>query len=120
MLETRKMRARDMVRFSRYVLPKFFGEMVMNDGREIGAVAIVWKDTRAFLCLEITDELRRFPVFLVKIGHRFINAAIAAGCELFTLEDKEEVTSKRFLEFLGFADTGEVIDGERVLQWRKS
>ena len=122
MLETRRMRARDMAEQAKYVLPKFYGEVVVKDGRDIGSVSIVWMphDRRPFLCLQITDELRKAPVFLVKIGKRFIAAAMSTEGQLFTLEDKEEPTSRRFLEYLGFKPTGETIEGERVLTWQKS
>lgn len=110
-----------MVKQSRYVLPKFYGELILQDGQEIGSVSIIWADgKRPFLCLQITEKLRKLPVFLVKIGKRFIAAAMETEGQLFTLEDKDEPTSRRFLEFLGFADTGERINDERVLTWQKS
>jgi hypothetical protein len=114
----RPMRATDMVKQTKYVIPQFFGVVVVLEGRDIGSGSIVWGDDgRAYLCLEITEELRQKPVFMVKVARDLIAAAIKANGELFTIEDKEEPTSERFLAFLGFTPTGESRDGERVLQW---
>lgn len=120
MPETRRMLARDMVKLSKYVLPRFYGEVVLHEGREIGAVSVVWVDRKPVLCLNMTDELRKFPVFLVKLGHRFIEEAVRDYGELFTVEEPEEPTSQRFLDFLGFTDTGEFIEGRRLLKWQRS
>jgi uncharacterized protein (DUF736 family) len=117
----RVMRATDMVRFTRYALPKFYGVVVMMDGAEIGAGAIVWGDKgRAYLCLEISDALRKKPIFMTKVAHSLIAGATSGGGELFTVEDAEEPTSPEWLSRLGFVDTGEKIGKERVLSWRKS
>lgn len=120
MITLRKMTARDMVKNSLYIIPKFFGVVVVKDGRDIGSGSVVWGDGGlAYLCLEITDELRQYPIFMVKTAKSLIEGATLSG-ELFTIEDKEEPTAPRFLEFLGFKPTGEVKDGERILSWRKS
>lgn len=116
----RKMRAVDMVKISKIVLPKFFGVVVMMDDCEIGSGSIVWGDEdRAYLCLEITEKLRQKPIFMVKTAKDLINAALEVGVELFSVESAKELTSKRFLEFLGFKPTGELKNGERVLKWQK-
>ena len=117
----RKMRAVDMVKLSKIVLPKFFGVVVMMDGSEIGSGSIVWGDEgRAYLCLENTEKLRRKPIFMVKTSKDLIGAALEAGVELFSVEAANEPTSKRFMEFLGFKPTGELKNGERVLKWQQS
>lgn len=121
MPETRPMRRTDMVKESRFIVPKFVGVVVMHEGRDIGSGSIVWgDDDRPYLSLRITDELRKFPVFMVKTARKLIEATIQVNGELYTLEDKEEPTAPRFLEFLGFVDTGETIQGERVLKWQRS
>lgn len=117
----RKMRAVDMVKHSKFVIPQFFGVVVELDGKEIGSGAIVWGvGERFYLCLEITDELRRKPVFMVKVARNLIDAAITAKNELFVIEDDDEPTSKRFLEYLGFKPTDETIEGKRILRWHQS
>lgn len=124
MPETRDMRARDMVKLSRHTLPRFYGEVVLHEGREIGAVSVIFIEEmkyRPLLCLDITPELRKFPKFLVQIGRRFIREAVEEYGEILTAEEAEgEPTAKRFLEFLGFADTGDTLNGRRVLKWQKS
>lgn len=115
----RRMRARDMVKLSRYIVPKFVGVVVMLGEQEIGSGSIVWGDgNRPFLSLEITEELRKRPVFMVKVAKQLIEAGTMDG-DLYVLEDKDEPTSKRFLEFLGFKPTDEEINGERVLKWQR-
>lgn len=110
------MRARDVVKFTKICVPQFFGVVAVEDGEDIGHCAIIWGDKgRPYMCLEITEKLRQKPVFMVKVAKDVINAAIQSG-ELFALEDKEEPTSQRLLAFLGFRDTGEVMNGERVLR----
>ena len=124
MPDTREMRARDMVKLSRHMLPRFYGEVVLHEGKEIGAVSVIFIEEmkyRPLLCLDITPELRKFPKFLVQIGRRFIKDAVAEYGEILTAEEADgEPTAKRFLEFLGFADTGETLNGRRVLKWQWS
>lgn len=109
-----------MVKQSRLILPKFFGVVVVSDeGKDIGSGSVVWGiKGRPYLSLEITDELRQKPVFMVKAAKQLIAQAIEEDGELFTIEDKDEPTSPRFLSFLGFVPTGEEIQGERVLKWQ--
>lgn len=115
----RTMRATDMVKYSRYVLPRFYGVVVMRGTREIGAGAIVWGDKgRPYLSLEITEELRGLPIFMTKVAKSLIKAALVAGGEIYTIEDSGEPTSARWLERLGFRPTDERINGDRL--WHQS
>lgn len=115
----RKMRAVDMVRFSRFILPRFYGVVVVRDGRDIGAGAIVWGyKGRPYLSLEITEELRAFPIFMTKVAKSLIKAALVAVGEIYTIEDRGEATSARWLERLGFKLTEERINGDRL--WHQS
>jgi hypothetical protein len=117
----RPMRRSDMVKESRFIVPKFVGVVIVHEGRDIGSGSIVWGDGgRPYLSMGITDEFRKFPVFMVKTAKMLIEASMQANGELYTVEDKEEPTAPRFLEFLGFVDTGETIQGERVLKWQRS
>lgn len=117
----RRMRAADMVKQSKFTLPRFFGVVVVSDdGREIGSGSVVWGiKGRPYLSLEITDELRQKPVFMVKAAKQLIEQAIEEAGEVFTIEDKDEPTAPRFLSFLGFVPTGENVQGERVLKWQR-
>jgi hypothetical protein len=114
------MRASDVVKQSKFVLPKFFGVVVLEGDREIGSGCVVWGvKNRPYLSLEITPELRTNPIFMVKAARQLIKEAIEEAGELFTIEDKDEPTAPRFLSFLGFEPTGEEIQGERVLKWQR-
>lgn len=116
-VEIREMRPTDVVKYSRFCVPKFYGVVFVEDGEKIGAGAIIWGDgNRPFLCLEITERLRKMPVLMTKTAKRLIAATIQACGEVFTIEDKDEATSPRWLERLGFVPTGEDIKGERVLR----
>lgn len=109
------MRARDMVRYSRYTVPRFAGVIVELDGVEIGAGAIVIGiGGRPFLSLEITDTLRRFPVFLHKTGKRLADAGVSQLGELYAIESSKEPGAGRWLQRLGFVLTDELISGEKV------
>lgn len=114
----REMRARDMVRFSRYTVPRFAGVVAELDGQEIGAAAIViGVGNRAFLSLEITDALRRFPVFMHRTAKRLTEVGVSQLGALYAIEDAREAGAGVWLRRLGFAPTDEFIGGERVYQW---
>lgn len=115
----RPMRASDMIKQSKYILPKFYGVVAELDGEEIGSCSVVWGDKgRAYLSLESTDKLKQKPVFMIKVVRSLIEGATKSG-DLYTIEDKDEPTSRRLLEFLGFRPTGEDINGERILSWQR-
>ncbi len=117
----RPARARDVVRFSKYVLPRFVGVVAELEGAFIGAGVVIWGDgNRPFLCLEITDELRKRPKFLHRTTLDLINAVAPNVDFLYTMESAKEPTANRWLRRLGFQDTGETLNGERVMSWRKS
>ncbi len=117
----RPARARDIVRFSKYVLPRFVGLIGEVDGRFVGAAVVVWGDKgRPFLCFEITPELRKHPKFIHQTALAVINAVAPNVDFLYTMESSSEPTANRWLRRLGFHDTGEALNGERVMIWRKS
>jgi hypothetical protein len=109
------MRARDMVKHSRFILPRFAGVVAELDGQEIGAAAIVIGDKgRAFLSLEITDRLRRFPKFMHRTARQLTEAGVSQLGELYAIESAKEPGAGRWLQRLGFVPTDEMIGGERV------
>jgi hypothetical protein len=120
-VEIRKMRNRDMARFSKTTIPPFVGYVGEKDGKEIGAAAIVWGDKgRPFMCLEATDDLRKMPVLMHKFAKRFIAAGVRANGELFAMEKASIPSAARWLKRLGFSPTDEILSGERVWIWRPS
>lgn len=116
----RKMRARDVVKFSRFGVPEFIGYVGESpSGEFLGAVCIVWgKNNRAFLCLELTDKIRRRPIFMNRWAKAMIKAAHEAGSELYTIESAKESGAARWLERLGFRPTDELQGTEKVWRWQ--
>lgn len=117
----RIMRARDMVKFSRYTVPRFAGVVAELDGQEIGAAAIVIGiGGRPFLSAEFSDCLRRFPVFMHRTAKRLTELGVSQLGELYAIETSSEAGAGRWLERLGFVPTKEKIDGERVYVYGSS
>jgi hypothetical protein len=121
MLKLRRARARDIVKFTRFAVPRnFYGIVAEEDGELIGAgVLLHGALDRMWVALEITDKLRERPIVMHRIGKALVAAAVTAGEELYVMQDQSEPTSQRWLDRLGFRDTGEVFEGERVLKWHQ-
>lgn len=114
----RNMRARDMVKHSRYTVPRFAGVVAELEGREIGAAAIVIGiGNRPFLSLEITDELRRFPIFMHRTAKQLTDAGVSQLGRLYAIEDTREPGAGKWLERLGFVPTDELIEGGKVYEY---
>ena len=64
-------------------------------------------------------EIRAHKALVIRWSQRLVTAAQQVCDELFTIEDQAELQGSRWLEWLGFADTGEVRQGNRVLKWQK-
>jgi hypothetical protein len=113
------MRAKDVVKFSRFYVPRFIGYVAEREGEFLGAVCIVWgKNDRAFLCLELSDEIRRRPILMNRYGKMMIKAAHQAGTELYTIESSAEPSAPRWLQRLGFRPTDELQGLERIWRWQ--
>jgi hypothetical protein len=112
----RTMRARDMVKHSRFIIPRFAGVVAELDGREIGAASIVIGDgQRPFLSMEMTDEiLRKFPIFMHRTARMITEVGLSQLGELYAIESSREPGAGRWLRRLGFVPTEEFIGGERI------
>lgn len=111
------MRARDCVRFSKYIVPKFVGYVGSVEGKDVGAVAIVWDaKERPYLCFEISDTLRHSPLLMHRWAKKMIAAGLQACGELYAVEDSKEPTAPKWLARLGLKPTDETLKGERL--WR--
>lgn len=119
MITLRPMKNRDMARLAKYQLPKFFGVVFVEDGKDIGSGAVVFDQGRALLSLEITDELRQKPLQIIKVGKKLIEGATQNGGELFAVQQDDEPTAGRLLGFLGFKPTNEMKNGGRIYQWQR-
>ena len=115
----RDMRAVDLVKITKIVLPPFVGWVIMLGDEEIGYGCVVWTpDGRAFLNFDITDKLRKFPVFIHRTARKIIFAAAQVGA-VYALEDRNEPTAAGWLKKLGFEFTGEIVGEERIMAWQR-
>ena len=120
-LIVREARPTDVRKFCRIVAPLWFiGVVAESDGDVLGAGWVVWGDgNRAWVCFEGDVEIRAHKVLVIRWSQRLVRAAQQVCDELFTIEDQTELQGSRWLEWLGFADTGEVRQGNRVLKWQR-
>ena len=120
-LIVREARPTDVRKFCRIVAPLWFiGVVAESDGDVLGAGWVVWGDgNRTWVCFEGDVEIRAHKVLVIRWSQRLVRAAQQVCDELFTIEDQTELQGSRWLEWLGFADTGEVRQGNRVLKWQR-
>jgi len=120
-MDIREARPRDILRFSKFVMPRYVG-MVVEDGGEFrGLVAVVWGEkNRPFLVFEITDAIRAKPHFLHRGALRFMAMVAGDFPVIYTQASNAEATSTRWLKRLGFEETDEILGGERVFKWQQS
>lgn len=122
MLTVREARPRDVQKFCRIVAPSWFIGVVAEDeaGDAIGAGWVVWGDeNRAWVCFEGGSEIRAHKTLIARWSLRLVRAAQTTCNELYTIEDRSELNGSRWLEWLGFRDTGETRHGNRILKWQK-
>ena len=122
MLTVREARPSDVQKFCRIVAPMWFIGVVAEDetGVIIGAGWVVWGDeNRPWVCFEGGSGTKAHKTLIARWSARLVRAAQAACDELYTIEDCSELNGSRWLEWLGFRDTGEVRQGNRVLKWQK-
>ncbi len=117
--EYRTMRAVDMAKLAKVILPQFVGWVFLLDGKEIGYGCVLWaEDGRAFLTFDWTDDLKCFPVFMHKMAQRIIRAGLTAGPDLYAAESVTEPGAAKWLRRLGFKPTDEILkSGERVMKF---
>ncbi|MEM9471757.1 MAG: hypothetical protein AAGA00_07350 [Pseudomonadota bacterium] len=118
----REARPRDVQKFCRFVAPSWFIGVVAEGeaGDVIGAGWVVWGDgNRPWLCFEGGSRIRAHKMLIARWSVRLVGAAQTACNELYTIEDRAELNGSRWLEWLGFRDTGEVRQGNRILKWQK-
>lgn len=116
----REARPQDVVKFTKvFCPPKFYGLAVEEDGELIGLGVIVWgRERRAWLSMEWSPALLKHPFFVHRVTKMLMRAAGQAGETLYTIESKEPKGAAKWLARLGFTDTGEAWQGERVLRWQ--
>lgn len=113
----REAKPTDVVKFSKIVSPRFFYGIVAEcDGRLVGMGVIVWGlMNRPYVCLNAEDELRARPLLMHRIGKMLTETGRKVCGRIYTIEDATEPKAAEWLKRLGYADTGEVLNGGRVL-----
>lgn len=114
----RPARAMDMVKFTKYVLPRHFSGIVCEeDGEVIGLGAIIVGDLgRPWVVLDMTERMRHKKVTLHRVGRQIVKAGLQVFDAVYVLQSQTEPTAKRWLERLGFKETGELHRGEIVMR----
>ena len=117
----REARPGDVSRFCRVLAPRWFiGVVAERDGAVIGGGWIVWGDeNRAWVCFEGDGEIRAHPMLIARWSLRLVRAAQAVCDELYAIEDGAELGGSRWLAWLGFRDTGERRQSNRILKWQR-
>lgn len=114
----REARPSDVAKFSPFMLPvRFAGVAVEEAGEVIGIGIIVAAKGRAYLTMGWTDALKAHPFLIHRTTLMVIGWAKKVGLALHTIEQSDEPGAPRWLAKLGFKDTGERLNGERVLLW---
>lgn len=93
--------------------------VAFKDGRKIGIGGIGFPPNMpAVIWAELTDELRKHPVTLHKIGLMGMREVRAMGIKYMvaTTEVGFEA-AERWIARLGFIETGEVQDNKKVHAW---
>ena len=121
MLSVREARPCDVRKFCRVVAPIWFiGVVAEDECGVIGAGWVVWGDeNRPWVCFEGDSGIKAHKTLIARWSARLVRAAQVACDELYTIEDRTALDGSRWLEWLGFRDTGEIRQGNRVLKWQK-
>lgn len=120
-LIVRPARPRDILRFSRFVMPRFVGYVAEDEEGFAGMGAIIWgEQKKPFICTEIAERLRGKRYFLHRNALWFMTTVAPHFDVVYAQASSNEPTSLRWLKRLGFEETDETMNGERVLTWRRS
>jgi hypothetical protein len=120
-MEVRIARNTDAQKVLKYLVPdNFTGYVVEEDGRFMGMGLLVWAaDERPYVFFNVADETRHYKHRIARWSIRFLNAVKRVCDEVYVLEDTSEEGSTKWIEWLGFHDTGEKVKGLRVMKWQK-
>ena len=118
-MEVRRARAVDIQKLVRFMVPdRFIGNVVEKDGEYMGMGFIVWsRDDKAFVFFDVADVGRKHKMTIMRWSLKFLDAAKSLHPELYTLQDPNEPTAEKWITWLGFQYTGEVLKGHRVWKW---
>ena len=107
-------------------LDQFYGEdkpsvsmraiVVEIDGKVAGIAGMSYHDNQMVAFSKMDDELRKYPVTIMKAAKRFAGIMNKYGRNVFAIASCHEKGSDRFLKRVGFSFIGETEAG-RVYQW---
>lgn len=86
------------------------------DGKVIGVAGIAYLPGQIMVFSDIRDELKQYPVFLMKAGRRFAKMLNKYGRYAVATACPKEKNSAEFLKHIGFTKIGSTSD-EEVYQW---
>lgn len=87
------------------------------DGEIIGIAGLVYHDDQMLAFSSIKDEMRRYPVTIMKAAKRFADIINKHGRNVVAVASCGEKNSDEFLSRVGFEFIGETRDG-RLYKWR--
>jgi hypothetical protein len=92
--------------------------VVEIDGRVAGVAGLTYHDNQMVAFSKMDDELRKYPVTIMKAAKRFVGIMSRYGHNIFAIAACYEDGSDKFLKHIGFSFIGETEAG-RVYQWLK-
>lgn len=93
------------------------GLAVERDG-ELLAIAGVMHSAYLQVFSSMTDEMRKYPIMILKTAKRLLQIMETYNQPLYALASEDEPTSEQFLKHLGFKFLNENEDG-RYYIWHK-
>lgn len=91
--------------------------VVELDGKIVGIAALNYFDNQMTAVSEMRDELKAYPVTIMKAAKRFAEILNKHGAGVLAVASNDIPRSAQFLERVGFEYIGTISDG-RVYRWR--
>lgn len=115
-MELREMRPTDLVKLTKLISPMFiYGQVAEVDGEIVGGGCVVYgRMGRPWACLHGSDDVKVRPVTVVKAMIAGLKECQKHVPEIYAMQENE-----RLLKWLGFKETGEEIDGHKVMKWKQ-
>lgn len=120
-MDVRLARPTDVQKRLKYMVPDdFVGYVVEEDGQFMGMGWVTWsRDGKPYVFFEVADHARKYKYRIGRWSVRLLSAVKAVCDEVYTIEDTSEEGSTKWIEWLGFRDTGEKVKGLRVMKWQQ-
>lgn len=89
-----------------------------HDGRILGVAGLMRTPNGLLAVSEITDELRRYPLVIMRAGRIIADMARKSAVPVYAVASDKEANSAAFLERLGFVCISESREGG-LFQWQE-